>query len=194
MNPLSPKRKRQIKEGTVKLAYGSTFSRKPHKPKQVMSIEELKASGLLTRASKTTKKPKTERAKWKAAAIKWFSEYIRLRDSGPDGYGTCVTCPRNARWRSMDAGHFQSCASESTRFDEKNVHLQCKGCNQWQGGKFRLHALAVDRKYGEGAAAALALRAGIKYRRGADGYMAIALEYKQRVDAIKANEPDKYYS
>ena len=36
---------------------------------------------------------------------KWFSIYIRLRDSDENGYGKCFTCGKIIFWKKGDCGH-----------------------------------------------------------------------------------------
>ena len=74
------------------------------------------------------KKPKISSLKKTADRV--FSEYIRRRDSQPDGYGHCCTCGKLLRWQDGDACHFIRRACNSTRYCEKNVHLGCRHCNR----------------------------------------------------------------
>jgi hypothetical protein len=64
-----------------------------------------------------------------AKAQKVFNAYIRKRDS-EDGYFTCISCGQVKGVESMDAGHYVPVkGSSALRFDEYNVHGECKGCN-----------------------------------------------------------------
>lgn len=63
-----------------------------------------------------------------------FHRFIRLRDTNKDGYGTCCTCGKEIHFHDGDAGHFVPRQHKATRWSESNVHLQCKYCNQWEGG------------------------------------------------------------
>ena len=70
-----------------------------------------------------------------------FSQYIRLKDS-KDGIGTCVTCGKQDHIKRLQAGHFQSRKHYSTRWDERNVKIQCSACNVFRYGeqfKFSLY-------------------------------------------------------
>ena len=80
-----------------------------------------------------------------------FSTYIRLRDC-EEGYVNCITCGKVKNWKEVDAGHFQTRAKYSTRWDERNVNAQCKGCNMVNGGQQYIHGLEIDKKFGEGTA------------------------------------------
>lgn len=135
---------------------------------------------------------KTDRQKAKAAAWKWFSMFIRLRDSDAYGRAQCITCQRSDHWRTMDAGHFITRAKEATLFDERNVSCQCKGCNRFQGGKFFEHEQAIERKFGAGTAQVLKDKAGQVCKRTTSDYQFIADTYKKRVELIRANEPNKF--
>ena len=70
-----------------------------------------------------------------------FSEYIRRRYAKND-IAECVTCGKKDHWKKLQAGHFMSRKHYSTRWDERNVEVQCQGCNVWRYGeqyKFSLH-------------------------------------------------------
>lgn len=96
-------------------------------------------------------------AKRKRSAIvkeldKWFSLYIRLRNSDHRGYSTCVTCGKVDHYKKLQAGHFASRKHYATRWDEENVQVQSYGCNVMQQGQQYLFAKWLDKEYGEGKA------------------------------------------
>ena len=74
-----------------------------------------------------------------------FSQYIRLKDS-KDGIGTCVTCGKQDHWKNLQAGHFQSRKHYSTRWDERNVKIQCVGCNVYRYGEQYKFSLYLGKK------------------------------------------------
>jgi hypothetical protein len=79
-----------------------------------------------------------------------FSKFIRQREANEDGFVACFTCGNNGHWKDMDAGHYiPKSVSLALRFDERNVQVQCVGCNQWRHGNLTQYALALKRKYGE---------------------------------------------
>ena len=70
-----------------------------------------------------------------------FSQYIRLSNSVND-IAECVTCNKKDHWKKMQCGHFQSRKHYSIRWDERNVAVQCAGCNVFRYGeqfKFSLY-------------------------------------------------------
>ena len=74
-----------------------------------------------------------------------FSQYIRLKDS-KDGIGTCVTCGKQDHIKRLQAGHFQSRKHYSTRWDERNVKIQCAACNVFRYGEQYKYSLYLGNK------------------------------------------------
>jgi len=64
------------------------------------------------------------RKKLKKDLDKTFSEYIRERDDY-----VCITCGATRDNKVIQCGHLFSATKNSTRWDEKNAHAQCRGCN-----------------------------------------------------------------
>ena len=81
-----------------------------------------------------------------------FSRYIRMRDclrtTGTLEHGKCISCGDLKPINQCDAGHFINRWYGSTFFDERNVHLQCKRCNNM--GETLKYRRAIIRLYGEG--------------------------------------------
>jgi len=74
-----------------------------------------------------------------------FSQYIRLKDS-KDSVGTCVTCGKQDHWKNLQAGHFMSRKHYSIRWDERNVKIQCSGCNVFRYGEQYKYSLYLGDK------------------------------------------------
>ena len=81
---------------------------------------------------------------------KWFSIYIRLRDSDDRGNIHCCTCSKLGFWKEMDAGHFIPRQNKSTRFEDKNVFGQCRRCNRFYNGSPAEYAQFLSKRFGEG--------------------------------------------
>jgi len=92
------------------------------------------------------------RKKLIARLDKVFSQWIRQKDADHRGYVECWTCGKVLHWSRVDAGHFQSRAKFSTRWDEMNVKPQCKSCNGFRSGEQYIFARKLDAVYGEGTA------------------------------------------
>ncbi len=81
-----------------------------------------------------------------------FSLWIRQKDADDNGVVRCVTCGAFRQWRSVDAGHFISRRHLATKFDERNVHPQCKQCNGFGSGEQFKMSQYINRKFGFGMA------------------------------------------
>jgi hypothetical protein len=81
---------------------------------------------------------------------KWFSIYIRVRDSDDNGNATCFTCGRVKKWKEGDCGHGIGRQHKSTKYNEMNNHFQCKKCNGFEEGRKDEYARKVDEIYGPG--------------------------------------------
>ena len=81
-----------------------------------------------------------------------FSQYIRLKYADYRGIVSCYTCGTPYKWTQIHAGHFQSRAKMSTRWDEINVKPQCVRCNIFKNGESYLFSRVLDAEYGAGTA------------------------------------------
>jgi hypothetical protein len=63
-----------------------------------------------------------------------ISEYVRRIASMPGGFVRCVTCRDIAHWKEFDCGHYISRVFRWTRWDLKNLGVQCPHCNRFIGG------------------------------------------------------------
>ena len=167
LKPVSDKRK-----STTKLRYNSTFTAKEFRGRK-------------------TRSAKTERQQWKDKADKYFSEFIRLRDSDEQGMVTCVTCSHRGHWRQLQNGHWITRGHEATRFDELNCNTQCRGCN-YNGGQHLRHEAAIVRKHGAEAVQKLTDKARATCHRTALDYKFLAETYRSRVEHIRKNSPGKF--
>lgn len=86
----------------------------------------------------------------KHTADRIFSLWIRLKAADYRGYVTCVTCGKVDHYKDVDAGHYASRTHMNTRFDEQNVHVQCKRCNKWLNGNLSAYAAFMISRYEPG--------------------------------------------
>jgi len=85
-----------------------------------------------------------------------FSVFIRVRDSRPNDTGRCCTCGTPIHhWLDAEAGHYISRTYTATRWDERNVHLQCVACNRYHGGSPHQYRDFLLFRYGEEVVAEL---------------------------------------
>lgn len=92
---------------------------------------------------------KSEQQKLKEKLDKVFSLWVRQSNADDNEYCKCVTCGKIAHWKEMDAGHYIPRNILATRWDERNVQPQCRGCNRFGGGKPDEYAIWLRQKYGE---------------------------------------------
>lgn len=77
-----------------------------------------------------------------------FSKYIRLRDAMPNGTFRCISCGKILPIQTADAGHFFSRMHMNTRFDEDNVHAECRQCNRMTPGHLIGYMANLEKKIG----------------------------------------------
>jgi len=124
-------------------------------------------------------------SKLKKELDKWFSLYIRIRDSH-NGLVQCFTCGCVKHYKKgMQNGHFQSRSFLATRFDEENCQAQCVGCNMFKQGEQYKFALNLDAKYGEGTAEHLEGLARTTVKISRIEYEEKITYYKSLVDKLK---------
>ena len=88
----------------------------------------------------------------KKKADKYWSQYVRLRDSNDEGVAECITCGVSKHWKQLQCGHFVSRRVNLLRYDEENTNAQCMGCNVMKHGDIYTYGKNLDLKYGDGTA------------------------------------------
>ena len=116
---------------------------------------------------------------------KVFSEYIRLRDSDGQGIGKCFTCNFRGEWKRFDAGHGIGRQHKTVKYDERNVHSQCKRCNGFEGGQQAIYKEEVEKKYGQGTWDELVLKSRSVCKRGKVEIDVMTAYYKEKVSKLK---------
>ena len=86
---------------------------------------------------------------WKTKIDKPFHEYIRRLNVNSEGYGTCISCGKGIHFSESDAGHFISRGKLATRWDVRNVNLQCRKCNRFEYGRQYEYSLALGSELAE---------------------------------------------
>jgi len=85
----------------------------------------------------------------KATLWKLCSEYNRRKDADEDGIVKCCTCNTRQHWKKHDAGHYIPKTFEAMRFEDKDIHAQCKTCNWLNQGMEVEYKKFIIEKYGE---------------------------------------------
>lgn len=115
----------------------------------------------------------------KATAWKWFSKYIRKRAADDQDLIKCFTCGKYCHYKNSDAGHFQSRRYESTKFDENNVHPQCKHCNMYLAGNIGVYYEQIEKTYGTGTAKKIIQKSQMTCKRNYNDLKTISDKYRQ---------------
>ena len=119
---------------------------------------------------------------------KVFSEFIRLRDSDEHGIGKCFTCSFRAEWKRFDAGHGIGRQHKAVKYDERNVHSQCKRCNGFEGGQQAIYKEEVNKKYGPQTWDTLVIKSRQVCKRGQAEIDVMTAHYKKEVAKLKAEK------
>ena len=119
---------------------------------------------------------------WKNKIDKPFHEYIRRRDADNNtGYCGCISCGKKVHFTETDAGHFIGRQHLATRYDERNVHAQCRKCNRFEYGRQYEYSISLGKKLSNQL---------LKKSRGVlkltdQEWQAIYDNYKTKLDEIK---------
>ena len=128
-----------------------------------------------------------------------FSQWVRQSCADHRGYVECYTCGKQAHWKTVDAGHFQSRGKFATRWmcDPEeglvNVAPQCKRCNGFRSGEQFKFARRLDADFGEGIVAVIVGDATDEAMQEALGALARFKHPRRfvRVDALPRNAMGK---
>jgi 5-methylcytosine-specific restriction endonuclease McrA len=70
---------------------------------------------------------------------RYFSKYIRTRDTEPDfsggRFGNCFTCGKFLSFSDLECGHYIGRQHYATRWEPKNCRIQCVSCNHFNEGE-----------------------------------------------------------
>ena len=124
-------------------------------------------------------------SKLKKELDKWFSLFIRLRDSTDEGMVQCFTSGRIYHYKNIHAGHFISRKRLSTRWCEVNVQAQSAADNLFGQGEQYKFGLNLDAKYGEGTAEELEFKSRLTLKMSRVDYEEKIGYYKELVNNLK---------
>ena len=114
-----------------------------------------------------------------------FSEYIRRRDADNDsGYCACVSCNKPIHFTESDAGHFITRGALSTRWDIRNVNLQCRKCNRFEYGRQYEYSLALGSELSE----ELLIKSKQPLKLADFEYQEIFEEFRDKLKALKDSQ------
>jgi hypothetical protein len=114
-----------------------------------------------------------------------FNKYIRLRDTDSNGVGRCISCGAVINLGGFDAGHFLPTTYSATRFDEQNVHGQCKQCNYYKHGNLTMYGEGLVRKIGAQAVDELKMRKNNVVKLQRIHLELLIAEYRQKASELE---------
>ena len=118
-------------------------------------------------------------------AWKYFSLFIRLRDSDRYGYGRCITCHKHIHYTEGHSGHCLSRRYKAIKYDERNNNLQCVSCNTFHGGRPDLYRENIDAKWGKGTYQELLDKSKTLIQRKRFHFIALIEQYKLKSEELK---------
>lgn len=122
---------------------------------------------------------------WKTKIDKPFHEYIRRRDADDNsGYCSCKSCGKPIHFTESDAGHFIGRQHLSTRWDERNVHSQCRKCNRFEYGRQYEYSLNLGVELSQ----ELLQKSRKIFKLTDSEYQEIFNEYKQKLEDLKKTQ------
>lgn len=129
------------------------------------------------------------RSRLMTKADKYFSLYIRYRDTKPWMFraGRCISCGKVVPFEKGDAGHYVNRQHMSLRYSEENVHFQCISCNRFDEGNIQDYRKSLVRMYGEEYVEKLESAKHITRKISDFELEAIAKEYKKKWEDLKSS-------
>jgi hypothetical protein len=125
-------------------------------------------------------------------ADKYFSIFIRLRDSDDNGICRCITCGTPHFWKEMDCGHFVKRQHQGTRFNEKNCASQCKKCNWLLQGNDAVYEKKIIELYGQQTLDLLKSSERATFKRSKMELDLLAKEYKLKAENLAKEKGLKF--
>lgn len=114
-----------------------------------------------------------------------FSEFIRLRDTGKQNVGRCISSGKFITYETSDAGHFIGRGNMAVRWDERNVNAQGRQDNRFREGNRVGYLDGLREKYGPGIVEELEILS--KIGKGPDTLQmrAMLADYTEKVKSLR---------
>ena len=176
-------------------AFNSTLSPgkgfKPRKAKVKPTLAELKAKGIVKKASSLGKKesPRTIAVKY---ADSNFSRWTRLKAANGDGYLKCFICEAPLHWTEAVLMHCEARGAWSVRFSEVNGRPGCVACNDKPLGDRKNFRLRIAERFGQAALDDNIRMAGTMVQYTLSDLNFVGDTYAERIEWIRKHEPSKF--
>jgi hypothetical protein len=127
-------------------AFTSTRAKYCISCKRIRQLEQQRAmqQRAIERVKNRKQKKKTvvRKSELKKSVQRVFNKFIKLRDGN-----RCISCQRISD--KVDAGHYIAQGSSGAlRYDENNVHSQCRSCNRFKHANLIEYRINLVRKIG----------------------------------------------
>lgn len=73
-----------------------------------------------------------------------FSQFVRLSAADKNGIISCYICDSKVHWKESDAAHYIPRSCMRLRYEELNVRVNCKNCNQYLSGNLIEYAKMLE--------------------------------------------------
>lgn len=128
------------------------------------------------RKPKKVKKSLAKKKAWNA-----FSLWVRQSNADRNGMVKCYTCRTRAHWKEMDAGHGIGGRNNAVLFMKEVVKPQCKACNIFARGRYRVFTLNLIKELGVKEYEKLIKRSNELFQYKIVDFQEIENLYKERV-------------
>lgn len=135
---------------------------------------------------------KSDKVLAKDLAWKWVSRFVRLTLTH-DGWGRCYTCGAPHGIMNLEAGHWISRSVATTRYHLDNLRCQCKTCNGYQQGNPHIFRRKLVDEIGKERVEHLEYLAAQTGDDSASHHLAIAKEYRLKVNALQKKMGTSYW-
>lgn len=122
---------------------------------------------------------------YKATLDKWFSYFIRFRDSDENGYITCYCCGKKVFWKDANNMHYIPRQHLSLRYSETNCHAGCVKCNHFDNGNIEQYIIHLKKDYGDDINERLVLAKNQKTKISEVEYKTLIAYYKIEVKRLR---------
>lgn len=114
-----------------------------------------------------------------------FSEFIRLRDAGSNGFIRCFCCGKMLHWKKSENMHFIPRQHMSLRFNEINCNAGCTYCNHFMNGNIEAYTLNLQKVHGNDILERLMLIKNTPSKMGDFEANVLIDHYKKEVNRMK---------
>ena len=114
-----------------------------------------------------------------------YSQYIRLKEAGSNGYIKCYCCGESVFWKEAQNMHFMGRRHTNTRYLDLNCHAGCFECNVTKSGNLKAYQEHLIRDHGEEVVYTLKTMANTYMKYSKTELEGLIRHYKNEVKRLK---------